>query len=124
MRAMDCGWCRSAPVRVEMHFAFKTAKPKRSGNWHTAKPDTDNLVKLVLDAMQAEGLLGDDRIVASLHADKIWADYEGVSVNVLSGDCDDRIRYPDSTDGVVCGAIIEWQPTEGLGSGGKPEWLN
>jgi len=40
---------------------------------HTAKPDTDNLVKAVLDTLQELGFYRDDAQISSLAVDKIYA---------------------------------------------------
>jgi Holliday junction resolvase RusA-like endonuclease len=51
---------------------------------HTVKPDIDNLVKLVLDAMTKAGFWKDDSQVVILKAEKRWAGNEecGISVEV------------------------------------------
>jgi len=45
---------------------------------HTAKPDLDNLMKLVMDAAQDAGVFGNgadpDAKVAGVHATKVWAE--------------------------------------------------
>jgi Holliday junction resolvase RusA-like endonuclease len=50
-----------------------TADKKRWGHPHTLRPDSDNLAKLVLDAMMAAGLIGDDSAVSLLTVRKTWS---------------------------------------------------
>jgi Holliday junction resolvase RusA-like endonuclease len=59
-----------------------TADKKRWGYPHTLRPDSDNLAKLVLDAMMAGGLIGDDSAVSLLTVRKTWtaSPLAGVSV--------------------------------------------
>jgi crossover junction endodeoxyribonuclease RusA len=74
------------PVMVSMRFCF--ARPKshyRTGknaailrdtapDYHTSKPDADNLAKAVLDCMTQLGAWwGDDQQVAQLNVEKWWA---------------------------------------------------
>ena len=49
-----------------------TADKKRHGLPHTMRPDSDNLAKLVLDALMAAGLIGDDSAVSLLTVRKTW----------------------------------------------------
>lgn len=96
-------------LEVEMVFSFKVTMRKGdlTGGPHTQKPDADNLAKLVLDVMVDECLIEDDKHVAKLTVHKLWAPGQGVSVTVRPA----TPLAPVATH------------TEGLGSGGKPEWL-
>lgn len=62
-------------VRVDMEFRFPVpaGKTDRIGRPHGLRPDKDNLEKLVLDAMQAAGLLKDDGRVADGRVRKVWS---------------------------------------------------
>jgi Holliday junction resolvase RusA-like endonuclease len=59
-----------------------TNDKKRWGLPHTLRPDSDNLAKLVLDAIMAAGLIGDDSAVSLLTVRKTWSPspLAGVSV--------------------------------------------
>lgn len=97
---------------VEMTFLFRRSdKPGQgSGEPHTKKPDADNLAKLVLDVMVDECLIEDDKHVAKMTVHKLWAPGQGVSVKVQPA--------------TPLAPVATHLDTEGLGSGGKPEWLN
>lgn len=68
-----------APLRV--HVAFYFPRPARLLRKkdpdglipHTAKPDSDNAAKAVLDALTAIGMWRDDSLVCSLIAEKFYA---------------------------------------------------
>jgi Holliday junction resolvase RusA-like endonuclease len=58
------------PIKMKLDFIFYSEnKP-----WgpHHSKPDVDNLVKAFLDAAQDGGMLVDDSVVYSIHANKYW----------------------------------------------------
>jgi Holliday junction resolvase RusA-like endonuclease len=66
------------PIEVRCEFIFepaasasKTKKAAMNGKAHTQKPDTDNLIKLLLDSGN-KVLWGDDSQVASLSGKKTW----------------------------------------------------
>lgn len=77
---------RGVPVRVAINFYM----PRPQGHYGTGRnaqkvkpsapgrpaslPDIDKLVRAVLDGIVMGGLLADDSQVASLHADKFYAD--------------------------------------------------
>lgn len=74
---MAAAWGARAPHAgpVELHVLVLCPRPKstpkRSGvgrSWHTAKPDLDNVVKAVADALVKAGVLRDDVFVAALQA--------------------------------------------------------
>jgi len=70
-----------------MMFYFPTSKKERpTSKWHTQRPDTDNLAKLVMDCLQQAGIMKDDSCVASLVVEKVWCLHgtEGVAVSVAS----------------------------------------
>lgn len=75
----------TGPLKVEMLFRMPTPKADRHGTPHTARPDTDNLAKLALDALMRAGLIGDDSAVSTLKAKKIWSKDAGADF-VISSD--------------------------------------
>lgn len=67
-------------IRVEMDFCL--IKPKSSKNEHpTVRPDVDNYVKSVLDAMNGI-IISDDSIVTSLEASKKYSSIEGIALRI------------------------------------------
>ena len=76
------------PLRVDVlaYFAmppsWSGAKKRRmSGEWHTSKPDRDNIEKLYLDALN--GLVWkDDALIADGRCAKFWAPVPRVEVTV------------------------------------------
>jgi Holliday junction resolvase RusA-like endonuclease len=75
-------------------LAFWLPRPKRligkPAEWHTGRPDVDNLAKAVLDAIADTGWWRDDGQVAELSVRKFWARHE-----------------PDGTYWTGCSVIIE-----------------
>lgn len=78
----------TGPVRVEIVAAFEPAaswsKAKRSaamGTYHTQKPDADNLMKAVLDALNRLAW-SDDSQVAEIRIVKRWAPVAQTAVTV------------------------------------------
>lgn len=71
-------------VRVKMVFTFvpPPSAPDRIGTPHTHKPDKDNLEKLVLDAIEAAGVIGNDSQVAQGPTEKWWGARPGVAVRI------------------------------------------
>ena len=69
--------------RVEMMFRMPTKDATRHGYPHTQTPDSDNLAKLVLDAMQDAGLLPNDSAVSQLEIFKTWSPLERAGVSVI-----------------------------------------
>lgn len=76
------------PVSVAASFRFQRPQghlSRKLGTWllpsapkhHGGKPDLDNLVKLVLDAMVEARVLEDDRCVVRLSAEKNWCSSPG-----------------------------------------------
>ena len=76
--ALDAAGKVEGPIAVALHFAFPTKDKTRWGKPHTARPDADNLAKLVLDAVMRAGLIGDDSGVARLVIVKAWASSGGL----------------------------------------------
>lgn len=78
----------SAPIGVPVRVAveFRMPRPKRLARradpagaiWCTAKPDADNLVKAVLDALTDDGWFADDALVVELQVRKVYHRKDGV----------------------------------------------
>lgn len=67
------GHYRGVSLEMEFRFPVPAGKSERVGRPHGLRPDSDNLAKLVMDSMQAAGLLKDDGRVADLRVRKVWA---------------------------------------------------
>lgn len=66
---------------------FPTRDTTRWGKLHTARPDKDNLEKMVLDCLQKAGALGgDDSRVATGNTTKVWGPVGGMTVTVRPAD--------------------------------------
>lgn len=79
------------PLRASLNIWFAVpesySKPKRlgllsGGAWHTKKPDCDNLVKAVLDALNG-CVYDDDSAVCELHVCKRYAENNVERVEVM-----------------------------------------
>jgi len=79
----------AAPLTGPLEIAVSFYMPRPKGHYgsgrnagklrasaplaHTQKPDCDNLIKAVLDAMTVGGWWGDDAQIISMRTDKQWA---------------------------------------------------
>ena len=73
------------PARCGVALVVKWCFPRgdhADGEYRTTKPDVDNLQKLLMDCMTAEGFWMDDAQVASLVVEKFWADVPGIYIRV------------------------------------------
>jgi Holliday junction resolvase RusA-like endonuclease len=61
----------TGPVAVEVEFRLPTSKKSGEGFPAIGKPDLDNLLKSVLDALTAAGAWEDDGQVCSVYTSKI-----------------------------------------------------
>lgn len=75
----------SIPVKCKLTFYIEMPKSwsqkrrvEQEGKPHTQKPDIDNLIKGLLDAVFA-----DDAHIWSVHAEKLWATTPGIRVEPL-----------------------------------------
>lgn len=84
-------------VPAELRLVFVMPMPKSwsnkkrllmDGKPHQQKPDVDNMIKAVLDALCEE-----DRFIYDVHATKIWGENGTLSVETLKGE-DQKLR-PD-----------------------------
>lgn len=65
----------SGPVEVKVKAYFMPPKSKKRAAWthHTAKPDGDNVLKAILDALTHAGVWDDDAGVYSMSIEKFYA---------------------------------------------------
>ena len=70
----------AGPVKLGLLFYRVRPKSNRS-EWPTVRPDLDNYVKMLCDALMDAGILADDSQICSLGAGKFWTtDKPGVEV--------------------------------------------
>lgn len=81
--------CFFMPRPKGHHKKDGTIKDAHLDRRHSQKPDADNLVKAVMDALSELQAWKDDSQVWNLRVVKVWADQErfpGASVRILTGD--------------------------------------
>lgn len=79
MLANHEGWAVSAPMKLVVRAVVK--RPQRLNRrkdppgrvQRTAKPDTDNVIKAVADALQKGGVIVDDRFIVEWHGFSLYA---------------------------------------------------
>jgi len=72
------------PISLECTFTFKIPKSRkdvRPGDWHSQRPDSDNLVKCVSDGLNGVAFEDDCQIVHSV-AWKMWGVEDMVQITV------------------------------------------
>ena len=67
--------------RPKTHYRKAGLKPEAPA-WHASKPDIDNIVKAVCDALTTIGLWCDDAQVCRLTASRIYGDKPGTLLEV------------------------------------------
>ena len=77
-------------VQVQAFFPVPhswSKKRKAAASWHASRPDLDNVVKAVLDALNGVAYKDDARVVG-LHSLKVYSDNPGVLVEIsrMGGD--------------------------------------
>lgn len=70
------------PVRLVVKWCFPLCGDHCDGEYHTNKPDLDNLQKLLQDCLTALKFWRDDAQVASLVVEKFWAQMPGLYICV------------------------------------------
>jgi len=87
-------------LRVDFVFPWRKSEPKRRlalGRVPMdARPDCDNLVKLVADVLTRLGFYGDDGQVAALQVTKAWGDRPGIAVAIEPMAVPQRCESPAS----------------------------
>lgn len=70
------------PVRLMVKWLFPIINGHGNGEYKYTKPDLDNSQKLLQDCMTGLGFWKDDCYVASLVAEKFWADQPGIYIRI------------------------------------------
>lgn len=82
-REQKFGLALSTPMWLSFVAVFAVARTAKhiEQEPHCAKPDVDNVCKIILDAIVRAGVLADDRVVACVDAKKVWSrSREGVDL--------------------------------------------
>ena len=72
----------TGPVKLQVMWCFPVRGGHKDGEYMTAKPDTDNLQKLLKDVMTDLGFWQDDAQVVQEIVEKFWAAVPGIYVYV------------------------------------------
>lgn len=70
----------TGPVKLQVMWCFPVRGGHRDGEYMVAKPDTDNLQKLLKDVMTDLGFWQDDAQVVLEIVEKFWAAVPGIYV--------------------------------------------
>lgn len=73
------------PVTIDVTFGMpipKTSRHTSENDAHHKKPDVDNLVKTVLDGINASGVWRDDSQVTAITATKIYAKMPYINIKI------------------------------------------
>jgi Holliday junction resolvase RusA-like endonuclease len=88
LSAEDKEWLRlmkGKPIGVDHVFWFATKDKSRWFSAHTAKPDRDNLDKMMLDTLRSAQILpSDDSFVSDGRIMKLWSPKSGVKTTIRS----------------------------------------
>jgi len=69
-------------VRLVTKWLFPITGSHRDGEYKTTVPDVSNLQKLLEDVMTDLGFWTDDKLIASLIAEKFWAEVPGIYIRI------------------------------------------
>ena len=80
----------AGPVRLDAIFAFpvpdsctkKERDARLNQEWHTQKPDRDNLAKALMDALNHTGVWNDDSQVCCGNVEKRWSENGYIAVTI------------------------------------------
>lgn len=85
-------WEKS-PIHVSVDFYFKSSEQHHDGWFHSSKPDIDNLIKTVFDALNGIAY-HDDGLICSVNSCKFYDENPGIVIMleryVGGDDCFDR----------------------------------
>ena len=83
VRAAHEALAPAGAIHVNLLFRMPTNKSNRHGQPHTFRPDSDNLAKLVLDALMRSKSITDDSAVSRLSVRKVWSAEDRAGVDIL-----------------------------------------
>lgn len=72
------------PVQLVVRFVYPAGKRKETGvgQWRTARPDTDNMIKLLKDCMTKLRFWGDDAQVCRELVEKFYGRVPGIYIKI------------------------------------------
>lgn len=84
--AKNKGYPSENALQMRIDFFFKvpkswTKKKKESAKWHISKPDTDNLIKAIKDALNGVAYK-DDSQVCIVYASKRYSQRQGIKIEI------------------------------------------
>lgn len=72
----------TAPVRLVVKWCFPIKGAHNDGEYKATRPDTDNLQKMLKDAMTELSFWKDDALVVSEIVEKFWAKHPGIYIYI------------------------------------------
>ena len=70
------------PIELKTMWCYPEDKKRVKGTWKTTKPDTHNLVKLLVDCMTKVGFWKDDAEISREIIEKLYNDISGIYIEV------------------------------------------
>jgi Holliday junction resolvase RusA-like endonuclease len=118
-RSMVAQALMTGPVALNIRASYvppvSWSKKKTAGaTWRAARPDADNLAKIIADALNTI-VYADDAQIASLTVRKIYGPVAGVSVSVV---CLEDADFSDFTNSTIADASDRGGAVEGALQGG------
>lgn len=72
------------PVSLSVTWYYPSYRSNLIGSYKTTRPDLDNTLKILCDALMSAGFLVDDAQIVNLSAKKCWGDPSGISISINS----------------------------------------
>jgi len=72
------------PLRLTVKWLFPLITRAHGGQYKDTKPDLDNIIKMLADALEQNGFYHNDSQIASMILEKFWADQVGIFVQIES----------------------------------------
>ena len=79
------------PVAISVWYEYGTDDKKKIGTWKTTRPDTDNMVKALKDALTRAEVWVDDSQVVDEHTTKTWWSRENAGIHVQIEELEENV---------------------------------
>lgn len=90
--ALPKGWKpMEGPVQLTVMFCFGTDDKRKVGTWKTTRPDTDNMVKALKDAITRADVWVDDSQVVYEQTCKSWWSRENACIRVQIEELEENV---------------------------------